>query len=102
MGLSIVAVVLAVVLPLGIVRFRRPELICVWAPPEPVIDDWCIHLRIINKPIPFPFGLLLMRNTATACQARLTFHWTSIRRRAPFLAREARRRDGRTETRRHI
>jgi len=79
MWLSIVAVVLAVVLPLGIERFRRPKLICVWAEPQPVNDDWYIHLQVINKPVPFPLGLLLMRNTATTCRARMTFHGTSIK-----------------------
>jgi hypothetical protein len=79
MFLSIVAVVLAVVLPLGIERLKRPKLVCAFAAPAPVNDDWYIHVQVINKPIPFPFGLLMLRNTATGCQARLTFQGTSIR-----------------------
>jgi hypothetical protein len=73
MALAVVAVVIAVVLPLAIEWIKKPRFVLLAADPTRVNDDRYIHVRIVNKPIGGLLGKLLLRNTATGCHASLTF-----------------------------
>ena len=70
---SIVAVLVAVVLPLGIERVKRPTFSFSTDSPADLGEIRYLNVRIINRPLGGLLGKWLLRNTATGCIASVSF-----------------------------
>jgi hypothetical protein len=74
---SLVAVIVAIVVPYGIEKSRRPVLsieVGDEAPADGPLGHWkYLHVRVVNAPLQGRRSTWLLRNTATGCKANLTF-----------------------------
>jgi hypothetical protein len=87
-ALAIVAIVLAIAIPLGIELLKRPRLrieAAPWVPQGPV--PWIFAVvRVQNLPLPRPWSILLRRDLATGCEITAEFRIKAQGRALPPLA----------------
>lgn len=84
--MGLLAILIAIVLPLWIEWRKRPEL-SVQLSANADRDDprWrIVHVRAVNAPIPGRLGRYLLRNDATGCEARVELRSRSGAAHIPF------------------
>jgi len=74
---AIIGGLIATTVPLGIEFLRRPKPALSIADPaigrSPTGKHGFVHVRVVNEPLRKPLGRVLLRNTATGCEASLEF-----------------------------
>jgi hypothetical protein len=81
----VVAVLVAVTIPLLIEATRRPSL-SIRRGSDLDDDHWrVVHVRILNEPIPGLRGRLLLRHSAAGCEVRMTLRSRSDEKEMPSI-----------------